>query len=179
MRSCLISAVATYTVPSGVKYLGSYAMCNNTTFSDIVLPQGLTTMEQYCLYSTNIRSLSMPDSVTHVQGHIRGYCTSLQSVRISNNLEELGECAGWECFYGCSSLTSLTLGSKLRVIGNVCFASAKLTSLNLPASVEQINYGAFGDISALKSVTGGSGLKYIYSYAFRNAGITSFHLART
>ncbi len=164
----------TYTVPSGVKYIGAYAMSGNTTFSDIVLPQGLTTMEQYCLYSTNIRSLSMPDSVTHVQGYICRNCTSLQSVRISNSLEELGECAGWECFFGCSSLTSLTLGSKLRVIGNSCFAETRLTSVNLPASVQQLNYGAFGDIPTLKSVTGASGLRYIYSLAFRNAGITSF-----
>ncbi len=164
----------TYTVPSGVKYLGSYAMSNNTTFSDIVLPQGLTTMEQYCLYRTNITALDMPDSVTHVQGNICQSCTKLTTVRISNNLEELGECAGWECFYGCSNLTSLTLGSKLRVIGNACFAGSKLTSVNLPASVQQLNYGAFGDIPTLKSVTGGSGLRYIYRYAFRNAGITNF-----
>ncbi len=164
----------TYTVPSSVKIIGSYAMCNNTTFSQIVLPQGLTTMEQYCLYGTSITSLDMPDSVTHVQGYICGYCTRLTSVRISNNLEELGEKAGWECFFGCSSLTSVTLGSKLRVIGNACFSETKLTSVNLPASVEQLNYGAFGNIPTLKSVTGGSGLRYIYRLAFYNTGLTSF-----
>ena len=163
-----------YTVPDGVQIIGSYAMCFNTTFSKIVLPQGLTTMELYCLYRTNITALDMPDSVTHVQGYICDSCTKLTSVRISNNLEELGECAGWECFYGCSNLTSLTLGSKLRVIGNACFAGSKLTSVYLPASLEQINYSAFGDIPTLKSVTGGSGLRYIYNLAFRNAGITNF-----
>ena len=164
----------TYVVPSGVKVLGAYALCNNGTFSNIVLPQGLTTMEEYCLYNTSIQSLDMPDSVVHVQGNICENCSDLQSVRIGNGLEELGECAGWECFYGCSSLSSLTLGSKLRVIGNSCFAGSRLTSVYLPDSLQQINFGAFGDISSLASVTGGTGLQYIYSQAFQNAGITSF-----
>ena len=164
----------TYVVPSGVKILGAYSMCNNDTFSNIALPQGLTTMEEYCLYGTSIQSLVMPDSVVHVQGSICKYCDDLQSVRISNSLEELGECAGWECFYGCGNLSSLTLGSKLRVIGNACFADTQLTSVFLPDSLQQINFGAFGDISSLTSVSGGAGLKYIYKQAFQNAGITSF-----
>ena len=164
----------TYTVPGGVKILGSYSLCNNASFSGIALPSGLTTMEQYCLYNTAIQSLDMPDSVTHVQGNICEDCARLQSVRISNNLVELGECAGWECFYDCPNLSQVTLGASLRVIGNACFAGSAITRVDLPASLEQINYGAFGDCESLSAVTGGSGLKYVYSLAFRNAPISSF-----
>ncbi len=169
----------TYTVPSSVKYLGACAMYGNTTFSKIVLPQGLTTMERLCLYGTNITSLDMPDSVTQVQGDICGKCTRLTSVRISNNLEKLGENpestgTGRSCFAGCSNLTNVTLGSKLRIIATNCFTGTKLTSIYLPDSLEQINYGAFYDVPTLKSVTGGAGLRYIYGSAFYNAGLTSF-----
>ena len=164
----------TYTVPAGVTTIGSYAMCNNATFSNIVLPQGLTRMEQYCLYGTAIQSLDMPDSVTCVQGYICSNCDQLRSVRISNNVTELGECAGWECFFNCSNLTSVTLGSSLRTIGNACFAGSAITSIDLPSSLVQINYGAFGDCKQLARVTGGQNLKYIYRYAFRYAPITGF-----
>ena len=164
----------TYTVPSSVTTIGSYAMCNNATFSNIVLPQGLTRMEQYCLYGTAIQSLDMPDSVTCVQGYICSNCDQLRSVRISNNVTELGECAGWECFFSCPNLTSVTLGSSLRTIGNACFAGSAITSIDLPSSLVQINYGAFGDCKQLARVTGGQNLKYIYRYAFRYAPITGF-----
>ena len=164
----------TYTVPASVMTIGSYAMCNNATFSNIVLPQGLTRMEQYCLYGTAIQSLDMPDSVTCVQGYICSNCNQLRSVRISNGVTELGECAGWECFFSCPNLASVTLGSSLRTIGNACFAGSAITSIDLPSSLVQINYGAFGDCKQLARVTGGQNLKYIYRYAFRYAPITGF-----
>ncbi len=163
----------TYTVPSSVQCLGASALYGNGTFSQIVLPQGLTTMEGSCLGSTSITSLDMPDSVTQVQGGICTGCTSLTSVRLSNNLEELGTgVAG--CFYRCSNLTNVTLGSKLRIIGSSCFGWTKLASVDLPASLEQVNSGAFSNISTLKSVTGATGLRYIYSDAFSYTGLTGF-----
>lgn len=163
-----------YHVPSTVKILGYGALYRNKTLSDIELPDGLEVMEGYCLAGSSICSLRMPDSVVHVQGYICENCESLETAVIGNGVEELGECAGWEDFYGCSSLTSVTLGQKVRVIGNACFAGAALTEIDLPASVEQLNYGAFGDNFKLSRVTGGQNLKYLNGYAFRNAALTSF-----
>ena len=164
----------TYTVPNGVQIIGTYAMSLNNTFNNINIPNSVTTLEDYCLYKTAIHSLQMPDSVVHVQSNICSYCLNLTSVKISDNLEELGEMAGWEAFYSCKNLSDVTLGSKLRVIGNASFAGTKITSIHIPDSVEQINFGAFGDIRSLKSVTGCKGLKKIYRLAFRYAGITDF-----
>ena len=164
----------TYTVPNGVQIIGTYAMSLNNTFNYINIPNSVTTLEDYCLYKTAIQSLQMPDSVVHVQSNICSYCLNLTSVKISDNLEELGEMAGWEAFYSCKNLADVTLGSKLRVIGNASFAGTKITSIHIPDSVEQINFGAFGDIRSLKSVTGCKGLKKIYRLAFRYAGITDF-----
>ena len=164
----------TYTVPNGVQIIGTYAMSLNNTFNNINIPNSVTTLEDYCLYGTAIQSLRMPDSVVHVQSNICSYCLNLTSVKISDNLEELGEMAGWEAFYSCKNLADVTLGSKLRVIGNASFAGTKITSIHIPDSVEQINFGAFGDIRSLKSVTGCKGLKKIYRLAFRYAGITDF-----
>ena len=164
----------TYTVPNGVQIIGTYAMSLNNTFNNINIPNSVTTLEDYCLYGTAIQSLRMPDSVVHVQSNICSYCLNLTSVKISDNLEELGEMAGWETFYGCTNLTDVTLGSKLRVIGNASFAETNISSIHIPDSVEQINFGAFGDIRSLKSVTGCKGLKKIYRLAFRYAGITDF-----
>lgn len=108
----------TYTVPNGVQIIGTYAMSLNNTFNNINIPNSVTTLEDYCLYGTAIQSLRMPDSVVHVQSNICSYCLNLTSVKTSDNLEELGEMAGWEAFYSCKNLADVTLGSKLRVILN-------------------------------------------------------------
>ena len=150
-----------YVVPSSVQILGQWSMELNKTFSSISLPSGLTDMEGGCLYGTAIIELSMPDSVTRVQGLICENCDDLTGVTISNNLKELGESAGWECFYGCTKLKDVRLGSKLRVIGNSCFAGSAIRSFDLPDSLEQINYGVFADCKSLASVTGGKNLKRI------------------
>ena len=164
----------TYTVPNGVQIIGAYAMSLNYSFSNINIPNSVTTLEDYCLSDTAIQNLQMPDSVVHVQRGICEDCEDLTSLKISDNLEELGEMAGWETFYGCTNLTDVTLGSKLRVIGNASFAETNISSIHIPDNVEQINFGAFGDIRSLKSVTGCKGLKKIYRLAFRYAGITDF-----
>ena len=164
----------TYTVPNGVQIIGAYAMSLNYSFSNINIPNSVTTLEDYCLSDTAIQNLQIPDSVVHVQRGICEDCEDLTTLKISDNLEELGEMAGWETFYGCTSLTDVTLGSKLRVIGNASFAETNISSIHIPDSVEQINFGAFGDIRSLKSVTGCKGLKKIYRLAFRYAGITDF-----
>ncbi len=163
-----------YHVPDTVKILGYYALYRNQTLSDIELPCGLEVMEERCLSESSICSLRMPDSVVHVQGSICESCDSLKTVVVSNNLEELGECAGWQDFYECSNLSNVTLGQKVRVIGNACFAGAALTEIDLPASVERINFGAFGDNRQLSRVTGGQSLKYLNSLAFRYAALTDF-----
>lgn len=163
-----------YVVPSSVQILGQWSMELNKTFSSISLPSGLTDMEGGCLYGTAIIELSMPDSVTRVQGLICEKCDDLTDVTISNNLKELGESAGWECFYGCTKLKDVRLGSKLRVIGNSCFAGSAIRSIDLPDSLEQINYGVFADCKSLASVTGGKNLKRINRLAFSNTALSDF-----
>ena len=66
------------------------------------------------------------------------------------------------------------LGSKLRVIGNSCFAGSAIRSIDLPDSLEQINYGVFADCKSLASVTGGKNLKRINRLAFSNTALSDF-----
>lgn len=163
-----------YSVPDSVEIIGKGAMSNNKTIGDINIPNSVTTLEEYCFSTSGIKSLIMPDSIEHVQGSICYECPNLKKVKISNNLTELGEKAGWYDFYLCRELSDLTLGNKLKVIGNACFAGTKITSVYLPDTIEDLNFGAFGDCYSLTEVTGGKGLKNIYNVAFRNDNLTSF-----
>lgn len=124
---------------------------------------------------TGITELIMPDSATEVQSYICYKCPNLKKVVIGDSLKELGQQAGWNCFYECTSLEELTLGSSLEIIGNGSFAYSKIKNLFIPDSVKQINYAAFGECSELSEVTGGSGLIRISRLAFYNdIALTSF-----
>ena len=61
---------------------------------------------------------------------------------------------GSKAFFGCSSLTSVTIPNSVTSIGSYAFSScSSLTSVTIPNSVTSIGYGAFSDCSSLISVT--------------------------
>lgn len=165
---------SSFAVPSGVRTLARYAFCGQTGLSNLALPDGLKDIHDYAFSRSGLRSLAIPDSVTNVYGSICYECPSLREVVIGDGVTELGTCAGWNDFYGCSSLENVTLGESVEVIGNACFAETALSSVDIPASVRQINYGAFGDTPSLVEVTGAEGLETIYRLAFRDASLSHF-----
>ena len=78
-------------------------------------------------------------------------CTGLTSVTIGNGVTSIGEYA----FYGCSSLASVTFGegSQLATIGESAFdGCGSLASITIPAGVTSIGESAFAGCNNLTSV---------------------------
>ena len=77
-------------------------------------------------------------------------CSSLTSVTIPNSVTSIG---GWT-FQDCSSLTSVTIPNSVTSIGEGAFTScSSLTSVTIPNSVTSIGGWAFQFCSSLISVT--------------------------
>nr|WP_293492474.1 leucine-rich repeat domain-containing protein [Prevotella sp.] len=90
-------------------------------------------------------------------------CSSLTSLTLPSNVTKIGESA----FEGCSGLTSLTLPSSVTSIGSSAFHGCSgLTSLTLPSSVTSIGWSAFSGCSGLTSLTLPSSVTEIGAYAF-------------
>ncbi len=90
-------------------------------------------------------------------------CYSLTSVTIGNSVTSIGERA----FVHCYRLTSVTIGDSVTSIGDEAFEScSSLTSIEIPDSVTSIGERAFWDCSSLTSVTIGDSVTSIGSSAF-------------
>ena len=101
-------------------------------------------------------------------------CSSLTSLTLPSNVTKIGESA----FEGCSGLTSLTLPSSVTSIGSSAFHGCSgLTSLTLPSSVTSIGWSAFSGCSGLTSLTLPSSVTEIGGSAFYGcSGLTSLTL---
>ena len=101
-------------------------------------------------------------------------CSSLTSLTLPSNVTKIGESA----FEGCSGLTSLTLPSSVTSIGSSAFHGCSgLTSLTLPSSVTSIGWSAFSGCSGLTSLTLPSSVTSIGWSAFSGcSGLTSLTL---
>ena len=117
-----------FTIPSTVTSIGSYAFSGCSSLTSIEIPNSVTSISEFAF---------------------RG-CSSLTSVTFGENsqLTSIGDYA----FSNCSSLTSVTFGenSQLTSIGRYAFEyCSSLTSIEIPNSVTNIWQQAFEGCSSL------------------------------
>ena len=109
-------------------------------------------------YCSELRSVTMPNSVTSIGVSAFYGCSNLHSIKISNNVTSIGKGA----FEGCCLLYSIIIPESVISIGSYAFSGCSgLTSITIPNSVTTIEGGAFRGCYSLASVTIGSGVNTI------------------
>ena len=101
--------------------------------------------------------------VTSIRNSAFFGCSGLTSITIGNSVTSIEWCA----FEGCSGLTSITIPNSVTSIGQGAFHGCSgLTSINIPNSVTSIGSGAFYYCSSLTSVTIPNSVTSIRNSAF-------------
>lgn len=107
-----------------------------------------------------IKSVTIKEGVTKIDGGTFAGCKSLTSVNIPNSVTEIGS----GTFSGCSGLTSITIGNGVKKIYWRAFEGCKrLTSITIPDSVTLICEHAFSGCKRLTSINVDEGNKYYRS----------------
>lgn len=118
---------------------------------------------------SNLKTVTLPDSVTRLDGYNFQYCTSLESIIIPDSVTSLSN----GVVEGCTSLTSAIIGNKVPVLNESAFKGcSKLESITIPNSVTSIGRWAFSGCSSLKSITIPNSVTSLGITAF--SGCTSF-----
>ena len=175
------SSLTSLTLPSSLQSIEDWAFYDCNSLTSLTLPSSLQSIG-YSAFGgcSSLTSLTLPYSLQSIGGGAFTGCTSLRSVicnqfykvigqmllsadgtqviaywgensevTIPEGVQSIGDCAFW----GCNSLTSLTLSSSLQSIGDCAFMfCSSLRSLTLPSSLQSIEYSAFCDCSSLTSL---------------------------
>ena len=120
--------------------------------------------------STNLTSITIPNSVTGLQYNAFGACSSLTNVTLGNSATSIGD----EAFAGCTSLASVTIPNSVTYLGASAFENCtSLASVTIGNSVTTIGDEAFTDCGNLGSVTIGNSVTYIGVAAFEGCSLGS------
>lgn len=101
-----------------VRSIGDGAFQYNETLKDVIIPDGVTSIE-YCAFQgcNSLTNIDIPDSVENIGEAAFIFCSSLKGIDIPAGVEHIGVMA----FGGCTSIKSITIPSTVRWVEDQAF----------------------------------------------------------
>lgn len=141
-QSC--NNLASAVLEEGLTSIGSniFSSCGN--FASVTLPSTLTTLQNNAFWGTNLKEITLPDSVDQMGDNCFGYCRSLKKVTLGAGLTHLGN----YMFSQCYALENVIFDDALTSIGSGIFQNCNiLNTLVLPANLTSTNSDTFSNSS--------------------------------
>jgi len=136
----------------GTCYVSGSGTCKDLNLViPAVSPEGdtVTSVGYRAFYSDALTSVTIPDSVKHIEGFAFAYCRSLKNIVFSENLRRIN---GWAFAY-CEGLTSIEIPEKMISIDASSFSSCKnLTSITIHKTTKNIDSSAFSGCYAITDI---------------------------
>ena len=163
-------------IPNSVTSIGKYAFSNCTGLTSVEYNAENSTMGGSVFYGcTVLSSVVIGNEVKSIPEYAFSGCSGMTSITIPNSVTSIGACAFKDCtglvsveynaenctangsssplFEGCTSLSSVIFGDKVKIIPERAFQSCHgLKSITIPNSVTSIEKYAFINCTGLASV---------------------------
>ena len=131
-------------------YMAKHLWIDGQEVTDLVIPEGITSIGNLAFAGGAFTSVTIPESVTSIGHSAFQGCKDLTSFTIPDGVTSIGENA----FKDCTGLTSITIPGSVTSIGEYAFTGCTgLTSVIIPEGVTSIGYRAFEDCTGLTSVS--------------------------
>ena len=147
-----------------VATIGDSVFRGKTNLKSVTIPDTVKYIGDYAFAEcTALTSLVMPHSIAETgTGAFEG-CTALSEVRFSERLEKLGA----RTFAGCTALEDLSLPQSLKTIGGSAFYGCTgIETIVIPKYVEMIGPRAFAGCTGLTAIAIPDHVAEIEEYAF-------------
>ena len=127
------------------------------------IPSSVKAIGIYAFAWRNITELTLPDTITKIEGGAFLECELLTSISLPANLTQIEI----ETFYNCKSLTEILLPSGITKIDKFAFSNCtSLTSCNIPVGLTTLESEAFLYSTSLKSIVLPKSVTRVGQYAF-------------
>lgn len=134
------NSINEYTLHEDTKVITEGAFLECSSLETVILPNGLERIEGNAFSYTEIRHITIPNSVTYIGFGAFRNCQKLKTIVLSNQITELSA----YLFDNCISLVEVNIPSSVKIINNNVFDRCySLKKVYIPWSVEIIEKKAF------------------------------------
>jgi hypothetical protein len=156
----------TVTVPNTVSVIKKDAFAGIE--NDVVLPDSVTTIEQYAFYNSKCESITLGNGLTSMGNNAFQGNTALKSITIPGTLTSMGT----STFYGCTGLETVAFCEGVESVSQYAFQNcSKLKNITFPSTMKTLGYMSFKNCDSLEYLRFNSGLETIGAYAFESCDI--------
>ena len=182
------TSIQSVKIADSVRSIGDLCFYRNGSLEKIELGNGLTSIGEAAFSVSNLKKVSLPAGITHIEAdtfygckqlesinleHVKSigrrafyFCSNLSGINLSADIEQLEYAA----FRGCSSIDKVNIGSKLSELNEQVFAEcSSLKEIYIPDNITAIQRGAFYQCTALGQVTGAKNVEVLGEMAFNGA----------
>lgn len=161
--------LGSYELPSATRAIGPNAL-RSCYISDLVLNNGLETIDRFAIAQSNISHITIPYSVSKIS-YCCFYNSGLKTVDFNCSIRSIES----SLFSMCTKLARIEIPPTVTTVQIFAFQECRaLTYMKIPASVQTIASGAFSGInkSCFFDVEEGAGLKIINGAQYSKDGKT-------
>ncbi len=155
-----------------------YERCSSQLTS-VTLPDSYTKIGNFAFHSmSSLESINIPASLSSLGAMVFNNCTALESADFSraSQLKTIPH----SCFNGCESLDTVVFPESLTTISDYAFKNTAIESAILPKGVTTVGDESFSGCASLSQVVLPAGLATIGEEAFNNdTALTSVYVPRS
>jgi hypothetical protein len=146
--------------------IADFAFANRSQLASVIIPNSVTHIGTSAFQGcTGLTSVIIPNSVTHIGASAFQNCTNLASVTLGSSVTVIGQSA----FLGCSSLNGIVIPQSVTTIGALAFQHCtSLTSITIPSNVASMGADIFQGCTNLATINSWRPESKTTSYAWQS-----------